>query len=294
MVISIYDLDSKFPNIAVMKTINFCKRKGFKYEKYIPLKHDFYDKIFAFSLFNFTDKQFVSNKMECGGTGFDIMKTLPLEIECCDLDYSFYPDSKLSIQFLSRGCIRKCPFCVVPQKEGFIRPVEPMNLNPIGESIEILDNNFFANPEWRTAIATLKKWNQPVHFGTGIDARILDEEQAKALLLLHHSKQIKMAWDNPKEKIDWQNIIKWIPAYRIMVFVLIGYNSTQEEDLYRIEYLRALKIDPFVMPYNKKDLYQNNLARYVNHKAIFKSISFVEYLRYRKYRSVIDEQLKLW
>ena len=62
-----------------------------------------------------------------------------------------------------------------------------------------------------------------------------------------------------------------------MCYVLIGYNSLPEEDLYRVEELRKLNIDPFVMPYNKKDKYQMNFARWVNRKELFKSCSFNEY-----------------
>ena len=52
-----------------------------------------------------------------------------------------------SLQFFSRGCIRKCPFCLVREKEGYIQTVEPVELNPKGKWIEVLDNNFFANPQ---------------------------------------------------------------------------------------------------------------------------------------------------
>ena len=86
-----------------------------------------------------------------------------------------------------------------------------------------------------------------------------------------------MAWDSARYKINWEDIIKIIPAYRIMVYVLIGFDSTEEEDLYRVEKLRELKIDPFVMPFNNKNFYQRKFSRWVNHKAIFKSINWKEY-----------------
>ena len=63
------------------------------------------------------------------------------------MDYSIYPEYPFSLQFFSRGCIRKCPFCLVREKEGYIQAVEPVELNPKGKWIEVLDNNFFANPQ---------------------------------------------------------------------------------------------------------------------------------------------------
>lgn len=83
-----------------------------------------------------------------GGTGYDIPGRLPEAMENSRMmDYSIYPEYPFSFQFFSRGCIRKCPFCLVREKEGYIQAVEPVELNPKGKWIEVLDNNFFANPQ---------------------------------------------------------------------------------------------------------------------------------------------------
>ena len=66
-----------------------------------------------------------------------------------------------------------------------------------------------------------------------------------------------------------------------MCYVLIGYWSTPEEDMFRIEKLREMRIDPFVMPYDKSDPYQRAFARWVNFKAIFKSIPWSCYRQTR-------------
>jgi pyruvate-formate lyase-activating enzyme len=240
------------------------------------------DKVYASKLFNYSDDYLYyppGAEIIKGGTGFDIKSRLPEEIEKIrKLDYSIYPQHEYSMQFFSRGCIRNCPFCVVREKEGYIHPVEPLDLNPKGKHIEVLDNNFFANTEWKKAIEQLLKWGQPVNM-QGVDVRIMNEEQAYALNKLKHFKQIHIAWDNPKQDIT-ENIkamVKHVKAYKIMCYVLIGYWSTPEEDLYRIEKLRELKVDPLVMPFNKKDVYQNRFTRWVNHKAIFKSVKWSDY-----------------
>lgn len=165
------------------------------------------------------------------------------------------------------------------EKEGDIKPVEPMSLNPKSSRIEVLDNNFFANPEWKSAINQLLKWNHPVNFH-GIDARIMTEEQAYYLNKLKHFKRIHIAWDNPRENLalKLKEITNWIKPYKLMCYVLIGYWSTPEEDLYRVEKLREIGIDPFVMPYDKTDRYQKRFARWVNHKAIFKTVKWEDYV----------------
>ena len=241
--------------------------------------HTEYDKIYAFSLFDFTDKSLVTDDMIVGGTGFDLTTRLPKEIEDCDLDYSIFPQCDYSIIWFSRGCFRKCPFCVVNKKEGDIHPVEPKNLNPNGNYIKVMDNNFFANPNWRDSVNQLLEWNQKVDL-QGFDIRIFNEEQGEALTQLRHHKAFKFAWDNPKQNIDdkIELLLDYIKPYKLMCYVLIGYWSTPEEDLERVMHLwEDYKIHSFVMPYNKFDRYQKDFARWCNNKIIFKTRSWEDY-----------------
>lgn len=281
MKVRLVDLDSKMANIALMKISQYHKNKFDDVTWHIALADISIDKLYIAKLFDFTEDYHYCNAKEVikGGTGYDVQSKLPPEIDLIrKLDYSIYPKCDYSMQFYSRGCIRNCPFCVVRQKEGYIEPVEPMDLNPRGKHIEVLDNNFFANPEWKWAIEDLIKINQKVNFH-GIDARIMNEEQAYYLNKIKHCKQIHIAWDNPKDNLlsKLQEITKYIKPYKIMCYVLIGYWSTPEEDLYRVEKLRELGISPFVMPYDKSDRYQKDFARWVNHKAIFKTVKWEDY-----------------
>jgi len=278
MKIALYNLEPEIVNVAMMKVSQFHKQNGDCVEKYNPFIKDQYDKIYAFSLFDFTDKGYVTKNMICGGTGFDVSIKLPQEIDDCNYDWSLFPNCEYSMIWFSKGCIRNCEWCVVRRKEGLIQSVKPKNLNPNGKYIKIMDNNFFANPNWREAIKQIKQWNQLVDF-QGVDTRLLNKEHCDALNSLKHHKQIHIAWDNPKQDLipKIKEITQWISPYKLMCYVLIGYNSTKEQDLYRIEKLKEFKIDPFVMPYNKKDKYQKNFARWVNHKAIFRKIKWEEY-----------------
>ena len=277
MKIALHNNDiTKFPNLALMKISAYHKAKGDSVEWYMEL--DRYDKVYSSKIFNFSlVNDYLPKDTIKGGTGYDIQSKLPHEIEKCNPDYSIY-DYDFSIQMFSRGCIRKCAFCVVNEKEGEIRPITPMKLNPKGKHVEVLDNNFFANPNWKEAIELLIKWKQPVNFH-GVDIRILTQEQCCFLNKLKHIKQIHIAWDNPKEPLDIKikEVLRWIKPYKLMCYVLIGFNSTPSENMERIEKLRNLKVDPFVMPFDKKNKYQKQLARWVNHKAVFKSCTFEEY-----------------
>ncbi|MCR0575861.1 hypothetical protein MKC54_03095 [[Clostridium] innocuum] len=232
----------------------------------------------------------VSGTIIRGGTGIDVKSVLPLEIESITKpDYSLYPDCDYSIQFLSRGCIRKCPFCVVPVKEGVIHQVRPLELNPKGKWIMLLDNNFFACSQWHENIKILKSYKQPVSFTQGLDLRIMTEEMAQALSTVK-IKQVYVAWDNYEDKKivlhGLDILLKYIKPYKITCYCLVGFKQPYivPEDLERVYTLRDLKVNPFAMgyidfdnPIYKKSQEVKDFCRWVNMKAAFKSCSWEEY-----------------
>jgi len=286
--VGLYNLEPKIENYAMMKVSAYHKQLGDEVKIYNHITPNEYDVKYAFSLFDFTDKGMVTNDMICGGTGFVreriispyvIRSKLPKEIEVCDPDYSIFPECQRSFVRFSIGCFRNCCFCLVRQEEGFIKEKWEIALNSKGEYISILDNNFFGHKGWKKGMKWLKQQQQPMDF-QGVDVRILNKEMCNWLNKFKHRKQIHIAWDNPKEDIRSQlkkttNIIK---SYKLMCYVLVGYNSTPKEDLYRINTLwNDFKIDPFVMPYNKHDQYQKDLARWCNKPQIRKTCGFEEY-----------------
>jgi len=279
MFVGLIDIEPKVFNTAYMQIAKFHRDCGDEVDWWSPLTDSRFDVVYCSSLFDFTDKREVPDRAICGGTGFNVKSRLNRATEAAPLDYSIYPKCQTSYIWFSRGCNRKCPWCVVPQKEGGIRPVDVKNLNPAGEYITVCDNSFFASFLWEMAISTLKdSLQQPVDF-QGVDVRQLTRQMCERLMELRHYKQIKIAWDNPREdlteKIEW--VTRFIPAWRLMCYVLIGFNSTEQQDMYRVERLRELGIDPFVMPFDKSDLYQKAFARWVNHKAIFKKVKWADY-----------------
>ncbi len=282
MEIALYNIEPFIHNTALMKISQYHKDNGDHVEWYIDFKRNIYDRIYCSSLFDFTDKSQVPSNAITGGSGFDLNKKLPAAIQVSDLDYSIYPNCKTSYIWFSRGCFRNCKFCIVREKEGFIHSVQPTNINPNSNSIQIMDNNFFGNPNWKDSHIYLDKWNLPIIFSSGIDIRIFNQEQAifinKYVKLIRHHV-IHFAWDNPLDDLIPQisEMIKYILPYKLMCYVLIGFDSTPEQDLMRVETLRSFNIAPFVMPFNKFDHYQNRFARWVNCKTIFHSTKWKDY-----------------
>jgi len=291
MKIALYDVDSRIPNLALMKISEYYKQQGHTVERFEPLWMDSYDKIFASTVFSFSDKTLLDKeRMEIGGTGWDIDKSLPPEIEAVKPDYTFY-NYKHSIGFTMRGCRFNCKFCVVPKKEGKPKPfntVEEIWTNRDSDFIVLLDNDFFGNPQWRERIDEIKRHNLKVNFSQGLNIRIITDEQAKALASINFrninnkSKMVHFAWDrfNDEKLIDAgiERVIKaGVKPYQMTFYVLIGFDTTEEQDLYRVNKLKNLGCNPFVMPFNRADRYQKRFTRWVNHKAIFKSVSWKEY-----------------
>ncbi len=304
--IAIYDVDSKIPNLALMKISAYHKQQGDDVEMYVPLFKDSYDKIFASKIFNFSDGTLLDEeKMIIGGTGHNMMKTLPQEIEDLQPDYSLY-NCPHNIGFTMRGCRLKCSFCVVPKKEG--KPKADNTIDEIWQQrdsnfIMLLDNDFFGNPEWKDRIEEIKEYKLKVNFSQGLNIRNIKEDQALALASVNFtnshatSKQVTFAWDDPRhEKLIHEGIKRVTDAglkpYQMAFYVLIGYHSTEEEDLHRVELLRSYGCDPYAMPYDKFDDYQKKFTRWVNHKAIFKSVAWKDYKSGER-KKIINENQKM-
>lgn len=298
MKIRLLATDSKIPNIAIMKISTYHKALGDDVAWYDPM-FDMYDtdvfyesKIFTFS----PEYQYypIGAKIIRGGTGIDVKSKLPDEIEqITALDYKLYPDCDYSIQFMSRGCIRKCPFCVVPIKEGAIRQSKPFELNPKGKWVMILDNNFFSCPQWRENIEIIRSWNQPVTFQQGLDLRIMTDEMAQALSTLRiKGRGIYIAWDNYDDKemvLRGLDILtKYVKPWKFTCYCLVGFkqNHIVAQDIERVDTIAKIGANPFAMGYidfgnpaYEKPQEIKDFCRWVNIKSIFKTIPWHEYKR---------------
>jgi hypothetical protein len=307
--IGLFDVDSRIPNLALMKLSTYHKGLGDHVERYIPLAKHSYDHIYASRIFKFSDVSMLDPScMEIGGTGWDIKKQLPGEIESLTPDYSLY-QYEHNIGFTMRGCRLRCSFCVVPEKEG--RPYSTNTMEEIwtqrtSKFVVLLDNDFFGNPEWADRIEEIKGLDLDVNFSQGLNIRNLKPEQAEAVATVNFwninrtKRQLHFAWDDPRhEKLIHKGIAlaqdAGIKPYQMAFYVLIGYHSSEEEDLHRVEVLRKYGCDPFVMPYDKSDFYQKRFARWVNRKAVFKAVSWQDYKGNKGHRDVRNQdQLRLF
>lgn len=225
-----------------------------------------------------------------GGTGYGLDNRLPDEIEHIMPDYSLYGIKDTAYGFLTRGCPRHCPFCIVGDKEGLVsHKVADLSEFWNGQkNIVLCDPNLLACKERMELLKQLADSKAKVEINQGFDARLLTDEVVDAMNEIKLT-MIHFAWDNYPDEHCYQQLKKFRNKFRLdgrhlTVYVLTNYNTTIEQDLERIYKLRELDYTPYVMVFNKasapKEIRQ--MQRWVNNRFIWRSCkSFDEYLKNR-------------
>lgn len=288
MKIGLHDSDNTgFPNLALMKLSAWHKAQGDTVEWWSPLLT--YDRVYSSKVFTFTPEcPYLPENTVKGGTGYGIFDELPPDVDAVFPDYSIYPKCDHAIGFLTRGCIRKCPWCIVPKKEGKIRPYRTWQeiKHPDSRDIVFMDNNVLAHEWGLKQIEDMGGKNVRVDFNQGLDARLITDNVAQMLARLKWINYIRMSADTDAmldvvlTAID--RLGKYgVKPYRVFVYVLIQDIESGER---RVIALRDVGANPFAQPYRdfttnaEPPQEQRDLARWVNHKAIFKTVpTFAEY-----------------
>lgn len=302
-VIGVAALDGKIPNLAIMKIVGYHEALGDEVRWYDGLMFaETYDKIYMSKIFAFTPMPQMPPNAVIGGTGIDFFNRLPQEIEDATPSYSLYPNCNYHLGFSMKGCRFNCKFCCVPKKEG--RPynyntIDEILINPKGGNrLMLLDNDFFGGTDWKENLERIIELKLKVCFVQGLNIRIITDEQAELLAKCNYQnskfnqKYLTFAWDKYNDgKIVKAGIERCnkagIPCKHMQFFVLIGFDSTPEQDMERVMTLHEMGAMPFVMPYNKSNPYQAAFARWVNHRATFKSCSWSDY----KYKTGMERQV---
>ena len=292
MRIGLCDIDShNWPNLCLMKLSAYHKARGDHVEWWRPEGQ--YDRVYKSRVFTDTyskDTITVTNAGEvvCGGTGYGPGPNLPDEVEHTYPDYSIYPQfSGIAYGFLSRGCPRNCGFCLVSDKEGR-RSIQVADLAEFWngqKEVKLLDANLLACPDHEKLILQLAESRAYVDFSQGLDIRLITPDNV-ALLNRVRTKTVHFAWDNPDMDLTpyFRRFLELtaIKNFRKRkVYVLTNYGSTHEQDLYRVETLRHMGYDPYVMVYDRPSAppITRQLQRWVNNKRIFHTVpSFADYI----------------
>lgn len=348
--IGLVDIDSKIPNLALMKLSSYYKsldeevklyslpgcykKKNLNYTD-IRKQAEIFKKecttIFASSVFTRSQpvvdilQEVCEDSINFGGTGtYEPKKQLPKEIDAIKPDYDLYGVEDIANRmngigtrlhklnkaeailcaghgFSSRGCKRNCPFCIVPKCEGKLRQAAEISelLNPKSNILVLHDNNLTADPYCLPKLEEIRDRNLIIDINQGCDIRLVNDEIAKALSEVRHLRSLHYSWDLmvfEEQVLKGIGILsKYIKPYKHMCFMLVGFNTSFEEDMYRMRKLVELKVDPFVMIYNeneKNDIRLNHFARWVNSR-IYKTCKFEEYTPWKNIQIKGYEQLSM-
>ena len=292
--IGLIAVDSNHPNLALMKISRWHKAQGDTVEWYNGIDH--YDKVYAAKVFTFTpDFGYYINagEVERGGTGYDIRKVLPPEVDRLQPDYTLYPqiDRKTSYGFLTRGCCNQCKWCVVPQKEGNIRPY--MDVDEIATegrtNLILMDNNILASEYGLQQIEKIIRRGYKVDFNQALDARLVTEDVAKLLAEVRWLNQIRFGCDTPKQVAECEKAMALIDSHRpapiryILYTILIG---SMHECYGRVSHFKGNnRVRIVAQPYrdfnNPKQIipeWQKDMARWANKHQVYASCDFMDYM----------------
>lgn len=305
MKILLVDVDSKIPNLALMKLSAYHKSIGDSVEisklafngyskkhnpKNVNAKN--YDKVYVSCVFTNNKENFIIKNcfdILVGGTGINLETVLPNYIDSFEEDYSIYPENDISYGFITRGCIRDCPFCFVPDKEGKLHFYRDWKQIVKHDKVKFLDNNFLAYPDHKKILKELIDANIRFQFNQGLDIRLLDDENAYLLSKAKYFGDYIFAFDYVKmEKLIIEKLMlfksHFSPKWRTKFFVYVHPSMDIINDvIYRIETLRNNYALPYVMRHESCWESENrefyiDLAGYCNQPILFKRMSFASYV----------------
>lgn len=288
--IGLIDVDGHhWPNLALMKLSAWHKTRGDTVEWWWGFGE--YDRVYMSKVFDETYSPDIPEPLNAheiikGGTGYGLDNQLPDDVEHIYPDYSLYPEltRDTAYGFLTRGCPRGCSFCVVAGKEGrAARKVADLSEWWRGQkNIKLLDPNLLACREHMELLGQFADSGAWVDFTQGLDARLLTIENIRAINTIK-VREIHFAWDffNFAEN---NGVLRGLWRYLehgkknrhgqyATVYVLTNYNTTMDENLFRIYTLRDLGFDPYVMIYDKPNAPREIrlLQRWCNNRLIFRA-----------------------
>ena len=267
--VMLFDLDSRVPNLALMKLSTYYKKRGFE----VLLRHwpdsQKADQYLASAVFycESTQRKIATLKaihgadVEMGGSGIDLAKRLPPEVESCFPDYSLYNHKDYAVGFLTRGCPKRCAFCVVPVKEGPEKrnSARFSDFVPAGQrNVMLLDDNLLSFPEAESLLKEMTERQYAINFSQTLDISYLTPRVYELLLRVDYQnarftrKRIYFSCNHPgtnRQFMDRKDMLKGFGIDAVCVVCIYGFDTSLSQDYQRWMMLRRLMLVPFFQEY---------------------------------------------
>lgn len=253
------DVDSTIPNLALMHISAWRKQEGHD----VGFNISDPDEVWASCIFDWNRHKtdglrflYPDAEIHIGGSGVDLHSRLPEEVDRMMPDYSIYPDWNIDIGFTTRGCIRNCPFCVVPRKEGrFRRFQHPSEFHhPDHKGAMLMDNNILADKSWFLEVTDwIISERMKVDFNQGLDLRLMDKDIAERIRALMPLANWKFAFDSLDYEDEVRKGVRMLLDAGIkmrsmaQVYVYLDSDEDWESAFERVSILKELGTMPYVM-----------------------------------------------
>ncbi|MBT3309078.1 MAG: hypothetical protein HN382_06140 [Gammaproteobacteria bacterium] len=269
MRIALYDIDSKIPNFALMKLSSHFKSQGDEVSLQRNLQAVEADQYFASVVFH-TKKsqkriqqlqQLYGDQITIGGSGIDLQTTLADDVECCFPDYALYNHTHYALGFLTRGCNKRCHFCVVPPKEGALNPNAATfdDFVPEGQkNVMLLDNNLLVSPNANSLLEQMIQQEYRINFSQTLDIQYLNDDNYPLLKQVYSMnsrftrRMIYFSCNNRKTADLFEKKREYIKGFghnQVTVVIMYGFNTRLSEDFAILKRMASLGVISFVQEY---------------------------------------------
>jgi hypothetical protein len=308
----------RFPNLAAMKLSAWHKQRGDVVTLVPSYKYvNDFNIVYVSCVFTEVAKTIPPDVLKLphvqyGGTGFYFDKAPPLskEAEHNLPDYDLYKNwlqsqsgsgfryyTDYSLGFLTRGCFRRCKFCV---NRGSRRAVQASSLrefyNPQKKKVCLLDDNFLAYSDCQSLLTNLvrtcERDGKTFEFKQGLDIRLLSPTVAKLFQQAPYHGELIFAFDDIKDAVLIRRglgvLRRYLPSKGAKGYILCGFEDNSWRDIAsifrRLQILWEAQVIGYVMRHENhrsassvcRSIY-TNLARWVNQPEFQRSISFREF-----------------
>lgn len=295
-----------FPNYALMKISAYHKARGDSVEWWEPMLNHLYDRVYSSKVFDFTpENPYLPPDAIRGGTGYadiPIDRKLPEEIDSTFPDYSIYPECDYAIGYLTRGCVRRCPWCVVPLKEGGIKPYRTWEqlVRPDSRKLILMDNNILACEYGIEQLESMTGSGYAIDLNQGMDARLVDDRIARILAGLDWIRFIRFSCDQTAQIEPIMQTAALLEKYGkkpYSLFIYLLVTKDVENAAFRVEQLKRLPgVHLYAQPERneRKGIIPNALQKEFAQRYVYghsyRSESWAEYLKRHKE----ERRLKEW